>query len=269
MFAAGAQTLLVESTWAGALKRSIWSQFEAQRPYISPKSGFPKNTVRTIITALRMNTYVPRSRGPLAIRLISGLITVFGSLAIYGEEVAAYGNEAQAAADAGGVQRSVVAEVTYDPIKTFNDPNEFAAPQFGMPVRFDTMPMLRGVSALPPLRLCAWITGDNGEDKGRSYLQGGTNVQFVFCRDARYPLIVTIPVCMAVGEEEYWFGPHFGYITTGLNVQVPLSFIPSRYGRWSAASRADVCYYGTTVTEFRNSFGPQISKITGALSVDF
>jgi hypothetical protein len=216
-----------------------------------------------------MNTYVPRSCGPVAIRLISGLITVFGSLAIHGEEVAGYGNEAQAVADPLGVQRNVVAEVTYDPIKTFNAPNEFAAPQFGATGRFDTMPMPRGVFAEPPLRLCTWITGDNGEDKGRSYLQGGTNMQFVFCRNARYPLTVTIPVSMEIGDEEYWFGPHFGYITTGLNVRVPLSFIPSRYGKWSAASSADVCYYGTTVTEIRNSFGPQMPKIGAALRVDF
>jgi hypothetical protein len=114
-----------------------------------------------------------------------------------------------------------------------------------------------------------WISGDYGEIKGRNYLEGGMSAEFLFCKNSRYPLIVTIPVSMAMGDEEYWFGPHFDYITAGVNVRVPLSFIPTRYGRWTAGSSADLCYYGTTATEFAKPMGLPSSKIGATLSVDF
>jgi hypothetical protein len=198
-----------------------------------------------------MDNYDPQVFGGFAARTIVVLVTLFGSLTIR-LEVAASSNETQA-----GV----------DPVKTFNDPNGFAAAQFDLPVRLDTM--LRGGPAVPPPPVCVWINGDYGEVKGRNYLEGGMSAEFVFRKNARYPLIITIPTTMAVGDEEYWFGPHFGYITAGVNVRVPLSFIPSRYGRWTAGSSADLCYYETTATQFLKSIGVPSSKIAATLSVDF
>jgi len=195
------------------------------------------------------------------------LIAFFGSLTIRLEDAAAYGNETQAAVDPFGVQRSMLIETSRDPVKTFNDPNGFATAEFAMPVRLDTM--LRDGSAAPEPLLCVWLTGDYGEDKGRNYLKADMSAQFVFRKNARYPLIVTVPASMAMGDEEYPFGPHFGYITIGVNVRVPLSFIPSRYGRWAAGSSADLCYYGTTANEFVKSVGLQVPKIAAAFSVDF
>ena len=200
-------------------------------------------------------------------RRIIVLVTFFGSLSIRVGNVAAYGSETQTAVDPVGVQRSVLVQTSYDPVKTFNDPNEFAADQLGMPVRLDTI--LRDGSAVPPPPVCSWITGDYGENKGRNYLEGGMSAQFVFRKNARYPLIVTVPVSMALGDEEYRFGPRFGYITTGVSVQVPLSFIPSRYGRWTAGSSADLCYYGTTMAEVVKSVGLHMPNIAAALTVNF
>lgn len=198
-----------------------------------------------------MSKYDPQVFGGFAARSIVVLVTLFGSLFIR-LEVTASSNETQA-----GV----------DPVKTFSDPTGFAAAQFDMPVRFDTM--LRGGPAVPPPPVCVWISGDYGEIKGRNYLEGGMSAEFLFCKNSRYPLIVTIPVSMAMGDEEYWFGPHFDYITAGVNVRVPLSFIPTRYGRWTAGSSADLCYYGTTATEFAKPMGLPSSKIGATLSVDF
>jgi hypothetical protein len=214
-----------------------------------------------------MAKYLPQIFGGFTAPITIGLVTFFGSLTIRLEDAAAYGNETQAAVDPFGVQRSMLVETSYDSVKTFNDPNGFAATQFGMPVRLDTM--LRDGSSAPAPPLSVWITGDDGKDKGRNYLEGGISAQFVFRKSARYPLIVTVPASFAAGDEEYWFGPHFGYITIGVDVRVPLSFIPSRYGRWTAGSSADLCYYGTTATEFLNSVGLHLPKIGASFSVDF
>ena len=214
-----------------------------------------------------MDTYYSQVfRGFAAPRIIV-LVTFFGSLAIRVENVAAYGNETQPAVDPVGLQRTVLVETSRDPVKTFNNPNEFAADQLGMRVQLDTI--LRDGSAVPPPPVCAWISGDYGEDKGRNYLEGGMSAQFVFRKNARYPLLVTVPVSMAVGDDEYAFGPRFGYITMGVSVRVPLSFIPSRYGRWTAGSSADLCYYGTTMAEVVKSVGLHMPKFAAALTVDF
>jgi hypothetical protein len=209
----------------------------------------------------------PQIFGGLAVRTTFVLVAFFGSLAIWLEGAAAYGNETQAAVDLFGAQRSMPVEISNDPVKTFNDPNGFAAAQFGLPSRLDTM--LRDGSVVPASPVCVWVTGDYGEDKGRNYLEGGMSAQFVFRKNAHYPLIVTVPASMAAGDEEYRFGPRFGYITTGVDLRVPLSFIPSRYGRWTVGSSADLCYYGTSVSEFVNSVGLHLPKIVASFSVDF
>jgi hypothetical protein len=210
-----------------------------------------------------MDTYPQIFRG-FAAQTTFVLIAFFASLAIRLEGAAAYGNETQSAVDPVGVQ---LVEISYDPAKTFNDPYGFAAAQFGLPSRRDAM--LRDGSAVPPSAVCTWINGDYGEDKGRNYLEGGISAQFMFRKNARYPLIVTIPVNMAAGDEEYAFGPAFGYVTAGVSVRAPLSFIPSRYGRWTAGSSAELCYYGTSVSEFVNSVGLHLPRIVASFSVDF
>jgi hypothetical protein len=154
-----------------------------------------------------------------------------------------------------------------DPLQTFNAPNQFAAAQFGTPLRLNDI--LQGGPTPPGSPVCTWINGDYGDGKGRNYLEGGISAQFVFRKSARYPLIVTIPVDMAAGDYQGCSNMHFGYITTGVNVGVPLSFVPGRYGRWIAGPTAEICYYGTTTTEFVRSIGLHLPKVGASLSVEF
>jgi hypothetical protein len=155
---------------------------------------------------------------------------------------------------------------SYYPVRTLTNPEGFSAAQFGGPIRPDSL--LRSAAAAYPQLICAWMTGDYGEDKGRNYLEAGINTEFVLRKNSRYPLIVTIPLNTVVGDEQYFLGPHFAYVSTGVNLRVPLSFIPSRYGKWTAGNNADLCYYGTTAAEFVHSFGFQVPKIAAVLSVE-
>jgi hypothetical protein len=79
---------------------------------------------------------------------------------------------------------------------------------------------------------------------------------------------VTLPSQVTVGDDPYYFGHHYGWITAGVNVRVPLSFIPRQCGKWSAETSADLCYYGTTGAEFVNSIGIQMPKLGASLSLD-
>lgn len=47
------------------------------------------------------------------------------------------------------------------------------------------------------------------------------------------PMTVTMPTYFSVGPSEYWGGENnFGVLSTALNVSIPLTFIPGRYGNW-------------------------------------
>jgi len=66
----------------------------------------------------------------------------------------------------------------------------------------------------------------------------------------------------------YYFGHHYGWIAEGVNLRVPLSFIPRQYGKWRAETSADLCYYGTTTGKFANSIGWQVPKVGAALKLE-
>ena len=153
-----------------------------------------------------------------------------------------------------------------DPVKTFNDP-DFAVAQFAIQSRSENL--LRSGAVLHQTAMSTWINGDYGEIKGRNYLEVGIRKGFLLRKDTRYPLLVTVPMSIAAGDEQYFFGPNFAYALTGVNVRMPLSFIPTRYGRWTFGGNADVCYFGTSTAEFIKSIGCQTPKIAAVFSVDF
>ena len=162
--------------------------------------------------------------------------------------------------------QDVAAPALSDPVRMFNDPNSFATAQLPLSIRPDSA--LRNGAALRPPPIRTWITGDTGEVEGRNFLEAGFIAEFLLRRNARYPLIVTIPASTAMGDELYFFGPHFAYISTGLNVRMPLSFIPSRYGRWTAGTNADFCFFGTTAAEFTRSVSLKMPRLAAVFSVD-
>jgi hypothetical protein len=110
--------------------------------------------------------------------------------------------------------------------------------------------------------------GGNMDTSGANHFEASLAPHWVFCRNSRYPVTVTLPTQVTVADDPYYFGHHFGWVAAGVNVRVPLSFIPRQYGKWSATTSADFCYYGTTTTEFANSIGMQIPKRGAALSLD-
>ena len=153
---------------------------------------------------------------------------------------------------------------SYDPFKTFYGGNGFAASMTGLVSRFDDV--MRGGAGTPDT---VWIglTPDTDWKHGNDF-EAGMTAQFVCGGKTRYPVTIRLPVYVAMSDEQYFMGPHYGYISAGINLRVPLRFISSRYGRWSAGTSADFCYYGTTTTEFVKSIGLQIPKVAAAFSVD-
>jgi hypothetical protein len=91
------------------------------------------------------------------------------------------------------------------------------------------------------------MSGDStvvlGAKGGTGYVELGVAPTYKFFGKSKYPLTVSVPTYFSVGPEEYWGDPdegggdpdgNFGVFCTSINVGVPLSFIPTRYGYWHA-----------------------------------
>ena len=114
----------------------------------------------------------------------------------------------------------------------------------------------------------AGAAGSNLDVSGASHYEASFYPNWVLCPKSRYPVTVMIPTQVNVSEDPYWLGHGYAWIAAGIDLRVPLSFIPSKYGKWSASTSAGFCFYGTNTTEFVNSIGPQIPKIGAALKVE-
>jgi hypothetical protein len=176
-----------------------------------------------------------------------------------------YRPQIQSAVDRNVTQNFMVG-TSYDPAQTFDAPNAFVAFAFGSRARPDDF-LRPGVSAVPPASVWA-STIENYSENGGSHFEAGMNAQFVFRRHSRYPVTVTLPANVSVGDDPYYISHRFGYISGGVNVRIPLPFIPSRYGKWSAQTSADVCYFGSTAAEFVNTIKLQMPKVGAALGVE-
>jgi hypothetical protein len=110
--------------------------------------------------------------------------------------------------------------------------------------------------------------GGNMDTSGANHFEASLSPHWIFFRQSRYPVTVTLPTQVTAREDPYYFGHQFGWVAGGVNIRVPLSFIPRQYGKWSAGASADLCYYGTTTSEFVNSIGLQIPKIGAAFTLE-
>jgi hypothetical protein len=110
--------------------------------------------------------------------------------------------------------------------------------------------------------------GSNLDTRGANYFEASVAPYWVFARNSRYPVTVTLPAQVMMGDDPYYFGHHYGWISAGVNVRVPLAFIPRQCGKWSAGTSADLCYYGTTTAEFTKSVGLQMPKLGAAISLE-
>ena len=93
----------------------------------------------------------------------------------------------------------------------------------------------------PYVRLFYNISGGSTTGLGRNGSTGDAELGFVptYTWQAlpNYPVTISMPTYVTVGPENFWGGTNnVGVFTTSLAVSVPLSFIPSRFGRWHVDS---------------------------------
>ena len=101
-----------------------------------------------------------------------------------------------------------------------------------------------GISINPYID-CWWaIAGSStvvlGRKGGTGYFEPGIVPTYTFKGVPNYPMTFTVPTYVSVGPRTYWDAARafksssFGLFSISANVQVPLAFIPAKYGFWHA-----------------------------------
>jgi hypothetical protein len=93
------------------------------------------------------------------------------------------------------------------------------------------------------------------------YLQLGAKPSVVLFEEAEYPLTLALPLTVGLSVSDYYEeGPGgdndtFGYFDGGLVASVPLAFVPSEYGSWSASASVDVLALSGTLARANRGDG--------------
>lgn len=107
------------------------------------------------------------------------------------------------------------------------------------------------------------------------YYEVGVAPSYTVASKSTYPVTFTVPVTAGFGSHHFYAGNGFGYVSTGLNASVPLAFIPSGYGTWTATAGYTYYYLGTnasniTDAEGRNAISSRDQHVfSGAIGMTF
>ena len=107
-----------------------------------------------------------------------------------------------------------------------------------------------GAFALKPTATFYFETQNSslGSGKGKSAVFSiAPSKSFSILGDA-YPITVTLPVAVGVSTDDFYDTATstnaFGYASMGLNANVPLAFLPKRFGTWSVTNGFNVMFLG-------------------------
>ncbi len=96
--------------------------------------------------------------------------------------------------------------------------------------------------AMSPYALIAFEfdTTATGDDDN-IYLELGGEWAFSLVESEDYPIDLTVPVAIGLSLDEYYVDStgddeFFGFVSIGANLGMPLTFIPSEFGSWSAGA---------------------------------
>ena len=125
---------------------------------------------------------------------------------------------------------------------------------------------LLGTWALNPhITFLQELTGNNGSGGGHvglgldgsklgQYYEIGIAPSFTFLKSSKYPITLTLPTQVGLGSSGF-YGTGFGYFSTGGNFSVPLAFIPSSYGSWTANAGGTYYYLGKHTAAANSQYG--------------
>ncbi|MES2569537.1 MAG: hypothetical protein V4710_05725 [Verrucomicrobiota bacterium] len=81
----------------------------------------------------------------------------------------------------------------------------------------------------PHLAVLRELEGSAGLQANGWYFEVGIAPSLSPCKGITF----TVPITAGFGDDNFYAGDTFGYVSAGINAAVPLSFVPSGYGAWT------------------------------------
>lgn len=106
-------------------------------------------------------------------------------------------------------------------------------------------------------------------DGGGNYFEVGIAPSTTFASESRYPVTFTFPITAGFGDDSYYPGDAFGYVSLGISASVPLAFLPKDFGEWRFAATGTYYRLGLAGAELSNDGERSQSVFTATLSTEF
>ena len=117
---------------------------------------------------------------------------------------------------------------------------------------YDDTDLLGAFAIHPHVTILAELnsTGAAGLDGHGYYFELGIAPSYTFAKGSTYPVTFSVPITVGLGDDRFYNGDNFGYVSTGAQLSVPLAFIPSCYGAWTFSGGYTWYYLGDQLQEF-------------------
>jgi len=99
------------------------------------------------------------------------------------------------------------------------------------------------------------------------YYEVGIAPSFTFMKSSKYAPTLTLPVTAGFGSSGF-YGTGFGYFSAGGTISVPLAFVPSGFGSWTA-NVGGTYYYLGKFTALANGGNHDVGVAFGGIGLTF
>lgn len=146
-----------------------------------------------------------------------------------------------------------------------------SAQEAELTLAFDDSHLLGNLAVHPHVTWTRSLRGESGigEKKGNSYFEVGIAPSWEIGKSSRLPVNVTGPVTLGVGDNHYYGGDRFGFVSAGLSVAIPLAFVPAGWGTWNFSVSGTYYHLGRNAAEETNGGNQNASVFAMTLSTDF
>ena len=171
-----------------------------------------------------------------------------------------------------GIELALAKALTFTTsYRRFESPNDFygSINSIEFVLALDDSDLL-GAFALHPRAI--WILplgASNAETEEGHYFEFRIEPSFELGKGARYPLNVSFPAGVGLGDYHHYDGDSFGFASAGVTVSVPLAFLPENCGKWNLAGNATYYRLGRGPADLTNGGDPDEYRFAGVLSVEF
>ena len=106
-------------------------------------------------------------------------------------------------------------------------------------------------------------------DGGGNYFEVGITPSTTVARESRYPITFTFPINAGFGDDTYYPGDPFGYVSISISASVPLAFLPKDCGEWKFGATGTYYHLGPAAADLSNDGDRSQSVFTATLSMEF